>query len=164
MHFIFGETETIFGYKKLRINLTFACDTMLSDLKISYQSRFKDVGETKADDVEAMLAPYLPSEYVELVSALCSSNGCQGQTPEARSQRASHPLYTTPFKPPGIKVHEYDLKDGSFGIWKAKLTDPKAMEIFKNMQILTPMFIDGGTLVDLDDPQWTLERWTIFFL
>lgn len=70
MHFIFGEQEAIFGYKKLKINLTFACDTMLSDLKISYQSRFKDVGETKADDIEAMLAPYLPSESVELVDSV----------------------------------------------------------------------------------------------
>lgn len=93
-----------------------------------------------------------------------NSNGYRGKTPEARDQRASHPLYTTPFKPPGEKIHDYDLKDESFGIWKANLTDTMAMEVFKNMQILTPMFIDGGTLLDLDDPQWTLERWTVFFL
>jgi histone acetyltransferase 1 len=34
----------------------------------------------------------------------------------------------------------------------------------KRIQILVPLFIEGGTLIELEDPQWSLERWTIFFL
>lgn len=34
----------------------------------------------------------------------------------------------------------------------------------KRIQILIPLFIEGGTLIDLDEPQWSLERWTVFFL
>jgi len=32
------------------------------------------------------------------------------------------------------------------------------------MQILVPLFIEGGTLIELDDPDWTIERWTVFFV
>lgn len=32
------------------------------------------------------------------------------------------------------------------------------------MQILVPFFIEGGTLIDLKDPEWSLRRWSIFLL
>jgi histone acetyltransferase 1 len=34
----------------------------------------------------------------------------------------------------------------------------------KRIQILIPLFIEGGTLIELKDPDWSLERWTVFFL
>jgi histone acetyltransferase 1 len=36
--------------------------------------------------------------------------------------------------------------------------------MIKRIQILVPLFIEGGTLVELDEPDWALERWTVFFL
>lgn len=34
----------------------------------------------------------------------------------------------------------------------------------KRIQLLVPLFIEGGTIIELNDPEWTLERWTVFFL
>ena len=34
----------------------------------------------------------------------------------------------------------------------------------KRIQILVPFFIEGGTFIELKDPEWSLERWTVFFL
>lgn len=37
-------------------------------------------------------------------------------------------------------------------------------QIVKRIQILVPFFIEGGTFIELKDPEWSLERWTVFFL
>jgi histone acetyltransferase 1 len=37
-------------------------------------------------------------------------------------------------------------------------------QILKRIQILVPFFIEGGTFIELQDPEWSLERWTVFFL
>ena len=36
--------------------------------------------------------------------------------------------------------------------------------MIKRIQILIPLFIEGGTLIELKDPDWSLDRWTVFFL
>ena len=43
------------------------------------------------------------------------------------------------------------------------LSDPAAKELFRNMQVFVLFFIEGGTLIELDDPDWTIDRWRIFF-
>lgn len=61
-------------------------------------------------------------------------------------------------------MHQYEVNGRSFGIWTTLLTDPKAKRIIRHMQILVPLFIEGGTCIELDDPDWTIERWRVFFL
>jgi histone acetyltransferase 1 len=42
--------------------------------------------------------------------------------------------------------------------------DKAVQQLIKRIQILIPLFIEGGTFIGLDDPEWSLERWTVFFL
>ncbi len=57
---IFGDEESIFGYQGLKINLRYnACD-MRPGLQITYNKKFKQVGETGPTDLKAILEPYLP--------------------------------------------------------------------------------------------------------
>ncbi len=57
---IFGENETIFGYQGLKINLRYnACD-MYPGLQITYNRKYKTVGEVEATDLKAVLESYLP--------------------------------------------------------------------------------------------------------
>lgn len=37
-------------------------------------------------------------------------------------------------------------------------------QMVKRIQILVPFFIEGGSFIELRDPDWSLERWTVFFL
>jgi histone acetyltransferase 1 len=37
-------------------------------------------------------------------------------------------------------------------------------QMIKRIQILIPLFIEGGTFIELQEPEWSLERWTVFFL
>ena len=68
------------------------------------------------------------------------------------------------WKPPGElwKI----LEDGgqTYEIWKGSLADLAVQQMIKRIQILIPLFIEGGTLINVDDPEWVLERWTVFFL
>lgn len=67
------------------------------------------------------------------------------------------------FVPPGSIVCPYHASGQSFEIWCASLKDPRALVILQNMQVLVPLFIEGGTILELQYP-WIVERWKIFFL
>ena len=68
------------------------------------------------------------------------------------------------FKPPGIRVHQYSRKGRNFEIWAGSLTDPATRTLFDRIQIFTSFFIEGGVPIKTDDMEWTLERWTIYFV
>jgi histone acetyltransferase 1 len=36
--------------------------------------------------------------------------------------------------------------------------------MIKRIEVLVPLFIEGGSLLELDEPDELLERWTVFFL
>ncbi|KAI9671056.1 MAG: histone acetyltransferase 1 [Alyxoria varia] len=140
---IFGDEETIFGYKDLKIDIQFKADTLKPNLDVSWGAQFEPVGDTKADAVKEKLEPFLPTFF----------------HPEQDATPAS-----TSFEPPGECQHRYTANGREFGIWSTKLTDPAAKGILNNMQIFVPFLIEGGSLIELDDPEWTIDRWRIFFL
>lgn len=57
---IFGESETIFGYKDLKMKLLFAADNMQPCLTVTYGEKVKKIGEVEAEDVIKTLSEYLP--------------------------------------------------------------------------------------------------------
>ena len=62
---IFGEEERIFGYQGLRVNLRFAAHDLLPNVEVSYDKKFKAVGDTQATDVEDVLREWMPaSEFL----------------------------------------------------------------------------------------------------
>lgn len=68
------------------------------------------------------------------------------------------------FRPPGKLVHIYSKRKRNFEIWAGSLADPKVRELVNRMQILVSLFIEGGTYIETDDYDWTLERWTVYFV
>lgn len=67
-------------------------------------------------------------------------------------------------KPPGELYKTIQNGSETYEIWKGSLADRRIQQLLKRIQILVPFFIEGGTLIDINDPEWSLERWTIFFL
>jgi len=67
---IFGDEESIFGYQGLKIQLRYhACD-MRPGLQITYDKKFKPVGETSATDIKVVLEDFLPkSEWASICRA-----------------------------------------------------------------------------------------------
>ncbi|KAI9734548.1 MAG: histone acetyltransferase 1 [Cirrosporium novae-zelandiae] len=147
---IFGDEEIIFGYQGLNIALRYSADDLLPNVDITYKKKFQTVGDTKATDVKEIMSEWLPkyafdkpTKFNELV-----------QTKQA----------SIPFKPPGELVQRYSSKGRNFEIWSGLLTDPSVQELVERIQILISFFIEGGTSINLDDQEWTLERWRVFFI
>ena len=56
---IFGDQQKIFGYQGLRINLRFAEHNLRPHVQISYNKKFKALGDTKATHIEESLRPFV---------------------------------------------------------------------------------------------------------
>ena len=65
--------------------------------------------------------------------------------------------------PPGELLHKYTVKGQQYGIWSTTLSDHKAKAIMRNAQVFVLFFIEGGTIIELEDPDWTIDRWRVFF-
>jgi histone acetyltransferase 1 len=57
---IFGDAETIYGYKGLAINLSFAAWDMQGYLKVKWDHKINPSPEIEAEDVVETLKEYLP--------------------------------------------------------------------------------------------------------
>lgn len=68
------------------------------------------------------------------------------------------------FRPPGELLENYTSRGRDFEIWCGELTDPAVRQILGRMQILISFFIEGGTPLELNDQEWTLARWRIYFV
>jgi histone acetyltransferase 1 len=144
---IFGEEEAIFGYQGLSINLTFAAHNLRPHLAISYDRKFKAQGTVAPTNILEALQDFLPKE------AFSNQDANQALQDPSAAQ----------FTPPGEKVREYSRDGLNHEIWCANLSDPAAKALLENMQVLVPMFIEGGQMLQLEQ-DWTTQRWKLFLL
>ncbi|ODH12871.1 hypothetical protein ACO22_07830 [Paracoccidioides brasiliensis] len=147
---IFGEEETIFGYKGLIIRLRFAAHDLRSNVHISYDEKFKTVADVAPVDLLKTLNPWLPkSSFAPL---------------EDFEESVLNDKFAKDFKPPGKLVHSYTSKQRNYEIWAGSLTDPEIRTFLDRVQIFVSFFIEGGTPITTDDFEWTLQRWTVYLI
>ncbi|KAG9960229.1 histone acetyltransferase type B catalytic subunit, partial [Aureobasidium melanogenum] len=144
---MFGEEEVIFGYRGLDMSLSLAAHNMRPHMDISWTEQFPQLGDIKASDIRGALQDFIP----EFAFAT-----------KSRAEALADPNAAS-FTPPGTLLHSYTHKGHKFEVWKAALSDDGAREIMENVQVLVPMFIEGGTILELDEP-WVANRWTLFML
>lgn len=144
---VFGDEEIIPGYKDLQINLSFRANDLRPIASIQYHSKLPPVNDDMKSlmDLEGRLSEFLPESAF---------------TSDAQESNESKEAWT----PPGQLLHTYMYGKKKFEIWQSTLSDARAKEIVSNMRIFIPFFIEGGTLDFLDEPEWALERWKVFFL
>ena len=68
------------------------------------------------------------------------------------------------FNPPGQLLEKYTSRGRNFEIWSGELTDPTVQQLVERLQIMISLFIEGGTPLLLDDQEWTLARWRVYFV
>ncbi|KAI9665425.1 MAG: histone acetyltransferase 1 [Trizodia sp. TS-e1964] len=147
---IFGDAETIFGYKNLVVGIRFAAHDMKPNLEITYDEEFKAVGEIKPDDIRKVLSDWLlPIAFESPASFIKSIH-------EDDSSKS--------FVPAGKLVEKYQLGERHFEVWKGDLMDASMQQVITRMQIFVPFFIEGGTMLRMDDPEWSLQRWVVYLL
>lgn len=102
---------------------------------------------TQALDLNKTLQEFLPESAFE-------------QEYEQRVQSNS----TKDWQPPGDLVHKYSKKGRDFEIWAGSLLDPKVNQLVRNIQVLVLFYIEAGSLLDLDEVDWSLDRWRVYFV
>ncbi|KAL7939040.1 acyl-CoA N-acyltransferase [Trichoderma chlorosporum] len=154
---IFGDEEKILGYKDLKIHLRYRANDMRPHLRVAYSKKLKPVGEHEPADVKEILEEggHLPKVAFVNASDFDSSSQQLGDN----------------WSPPGTLHDTFEGPDGQYEIWKGSLVDPAVRQLNSRIQILVPLFIEGGTYVNLDAESDTAEldlsvadRWTMFFL
>jgi histone acetyltransferase 1 len=141
---IFGEEETIIGYKDPRIDLSFRANDLRPSLRIEFKG-------------EIALENLLPEDKIKKIDQVF-----EGILPLNAAQEGPDPN-SKDWTPPGKKIQSFKLHGKDFEIWKTDFKDPAALQLWRNMQILVLLFIDGASLLELDE-EWNLERWTLYLL
>ncbi|ODQ61050.1 hypothetical protein WICANDRAFT_61616 [Wickerhamomyces anomalus NRRL Y-366-8] len=142
---IFGDSEQIFGYKDLKIDLVFDSITFLPFLKVSYKEKLND----EVDDITAKLLEFLPKstivdDEVKWVDAF-------------KKEQEELIDYNKEFE----LINTYNVKNEEFSIFKTSFQTSegektKAVDLMKRLQIFVLLFIEAGSYIDTSDELWDL--------
>ncbi|OBT86133.1 hypothetical protein VE02_05426 [Pseudogymnoascus sp. 03VT05] len=144
---IFGEEESIFGYQGLKIHLRYNASDMRPNVLITYNKRFKAVGDVEPTDLKGLLADFLPENAFQKSAAF---------------DAAINDPNLKDFSPPGKLLKSHEEGDAAYEIWYGNSADPAIQQLLRRLQILVALFIEGGTAID--DAEWGSGRWTVFLL
>lgn len=149
-HQIFGESESIFGYKGLKVSILYTAGPLHIYLGLEYDQKVDDLcqGEIKADDVVGTIAEKLPEgcyfvNMDEFLKTLDKANK---------------------FQPFGEKLSEHKLKDNEgkerhFEFYYSNYKQPSFLKYFSRLQTFVLWFVDAASYIDVDDPQWSYFIW-----
>ncbi|KFY15478.1 hypothetical protein V492_01963 [Pseudogymnoascus sp. VKM F-4246] len=144
---IFGDEESIFGYQGLKIHLRYNASDMRPGVLITYNKRFKAVGDVEPTDLKGALEDFLPENAF--------------QKPAAFDAAINDPNLAG-FTPPGKLLQTHEEDEVAYEIWYGNSADPAVQQLLRRLQILVTLFIEGGTAIN--DEEWASGRWTVFFM
>lgn len=135
---IFGDSESIFGFKDLVIFLCFDSVTFLPFLNVKFSDKLDD--KDIEMDPKTKLLEYLPESTVFKDEAKW-----RDQIDEEQKD----------FLIPGDLVGEVFEKNGEkYGIYNVDLKNASGLELHKRLQILILLFIEAGSYIDAGDHLW----------
>lgn len=145
---IFGEAEQIFGYKGLSIGIQFAAHDGSPHVQISYEQKFPQVKSTAALDLNKTLKEFLPASAFQ----------------QGFQERLQDDTAAKDWRPPGDLVRSYSKKGRDYEVWAGSLLDPRVNALVNNIQIFVLFFIEAGSYLNLDEVDWSLDRWRVYFV
>lgn len=130
---IFGDSETIFGFKNLVIFLCFDHFTFYPFLNVKYDGKLND----QVIDPKDTLMKLLPEltifkDEIKWVDVI-------------KTEKEAYEI-------PGEKYVFFD----EFEVFKIDLNNESGIELHKRLQILVLLFIEAGSYIDYKDPLWDL--------
>lgn len=136
---IFGDSESIYGYKNLVIFVCFDHYTFKPFLNIKYDAKLDN---DDIIDLKETLMKYLPESTIfkDEIAWVDSTK-----------------LEKESYKIPGEKLILFDNDDDEkYSIYKIDLQSAGGLELNKRLQILTLLYIEAGTFIDSEDELWDL--------
>ncbi|KAK6463272.1 acyl-CoA N-acyltransferase [Scheffersomyces coipomensis] len=139
---IFGDSETIYGYKDLVIFLCFDHYTFYPFLNIKYTEKLND---PEIIDIKETIDKFLPEstvykdevKWVDLINEEKKSYKIPGELIESFEK-------------------EVEGEVNQFEIYKLDLQSISGLELHKRLQILVLLFIEAGSYIDAKDELWNV--------
>lgn len=148
---MFGENESIFGYRDLRVRLYYTAGSLSMFMGVKYGARVDDISDEglKADDVSGKVS--------ELLTNGCYYTNIDEFISKLKKEDA--------FKPFGEMVDRLEVKTGRgdatriFEFYKCDGSTPGFLAFHARLQTFILWFVDAGSYIDSDDPQWSFYVW-----
>ncbi|XP_017891786.1 histone acetyltransferase type B catalytic subunit [Ceratina calcarata] len=142
-HQVFGDSESIFGYRDLRVKLYYSAGCLETYLGITFSEK---VSTTHSEGVEAdevlpkiadKLAPQVHNNIDSFIESLKKDDT---------------------FRPHGELLHSFSLDDGestrTFEVYKADMSFKGFREYHQRLQTFVLWYIDAANFIDVDDDRW----------
>lgn len=135
---IFGDAETIYGYKGLNIFLCFDHYTFKPFLNIKYKEKLDDPDLV---DLKGTMDKFVPESTVfkDEIAWVDSIN-------EEKKD----------YKIPGDRIDNFRNDDMEYLVYKINLKLAAGLELHKRLQILVLLYIEAGSFIDAEDDLWDL--------
>jgi histone acetyltransferase 1 len=147
---IFGDAETIYGYKGLVIDLAFARWDMQGFLKVSWRQKINPSLGIEAEDVADILKEYLPEGTTATTSRLLMGD-------VFHDENDFHMYLANPsFTPPGQIIDSYVVNSNTYSVYKSSLQDPNTIALVNRLQLFVLLLIEGGSFIDISDDRWQI--------
>ncbi|XP_067004965.1 histone acetyltransferase type B catalytic subunit isoform X2 [Anabrus simplex] len=142
-HQVFGDSETIFGYRDLKIKLYYTAASLMTYLGVTYTekvdaSRF----DLEADDVMGQVSKVIQPGYKT------NLDDFRNDLPKDAS-----------FVPYGELLHSFsvDAEDNStrtFEVYQCDIKTPGFTSYHERLQTFILWYIDAASFIDIDDERW----------
>ncbi|XP_071478143.1 histone acetyltransferase type B catalytic subunit-like [Diadema antillarum] len=144
-HQIFGQNETIFGYKGLKVQLYFSAAKLTPYINQTFQEK---VSPKKFEGVQAdpVLKPIV--EKLEI------------QPMENLDRFISQLDNDDSFQPMGELLHSYSIEEAEqgttrhFEIYKSSINTAGFRDFHAHLQTFLWWFVDASSYIDVDDEKW----------
>lgn len=142
-HQLFGEQESIFGYKELVIEIFYSAARLCTYFNMQY---FDRISPHKFDGIE-------PDNVLETLAKVLPPGYCTSKDEFIKLSQKD-----ATFKPYGEMLHSYKVsKDNDvrkFEIYQTDIETPGFREYHERLQTFIMFFIDGASYIDVDDHRW----------
>nr|CAG4634801.1 EOG090X06NC [Alona affinis] len=143
-HQIFGENESIFGYKDLQIKLYYTAGKLNTYLAMKYTKKVdpkKFDGATPDDVIGAIASKLQPGFMTNLDEFLALLNKEES------------------FRPPGELLHTYSVNKGlaeerQFEMYSCTIEEPGFRSYHERLQMFLLWYVDAASFIDVDDDRW----------
>jgi histone acetyltransferase 1 len=151
-HQVFGDDETISGYRDLRIVQYYSAASLYCFTDISFAAR-RNQPTPSPTDLWAALREWHPDDADES-EASWRAPSLEALQQHARSDRER--LWV----PPGEMVHGYSIGDDAFEVWHSTFANERARDYHRRLRVFAIWFIDGARYLDDTDIKW--DVFTVF--
>ena len=143
-HQLFGDSESIFGYKDLRVNMYCTAGRMIAYVDIGYSDKItpQKCDGVSADDVMRILAGKLQPGF------LSSRDEFIGSIDKDET-----------FRPSGELIHSYDIvsvngDEKKFEVYFVNVVDAGWRDYHERIQPFLLFYVDAASYIDVDDDKW----------